>query len=440
MDGWHFTGIGVRSLASALPINLPQARFVSQDGPPECKLADIPYCFVPIAMQDVLISRQPLVNRQSKIIANRLTLHLVDGASTEDAAYALRAVSEFWPQGDKPLFIHCGTGAFNADFFQWPVPANATIELPSSSLYGPDADRLLAAIAPAQPSLCLDLDEQPRNELPPGLCFRFVGFDAQRHTPSELKTLSVQTQPIGVGIAFNVFDETVFQSCLDAGLSAAASWFFKHQKRAPAKTLNAGQAQIVRVLNLVRKNADIREIEAALKLDVALSYKLLRYINSAGFGLSCEIQSFRHAVTILGYEKLNKWLSLLLATASKDPMAPALMHTALTRARLMEILSHGLVDRQEYDNLFITGAFSMLDALLGVSMDRVLESMHLPEPISDALLGRGGVYGPFLDLAKTSEGEDGNALAAQVANLGLSADQFNAAQLQALSFAEMMAL
>jgi c-di-GMP-related signal transduction protein len=110
-----------------------------------------------------------------------------------------------------------------------------------------------------------------------------------------------------------------------------------------------------------------------------MSYKLLRYINSAGFGLSCEIQSFRHAVNMLGYDKLNRWLSLLLATASKDPMAPALMYTALLRGRLMELLSAGLVDKAEYDNLFITGAFSLLDVLLGVGMEQALDAMRLPD-------------------------------------------------------------
>ena len=104
----------------------------------------------------------------------------------------------------------------------------------------------------------------------------------------------------------------------------------------------------------------------------------------------------------------------------------------------MEEWSHGLVERQEYDNLFITGAFSLLDLLLGVSMDKVLESMHLPEPISDALLGRGGVYGPFLDLAQISEGEDGALLAERAGLLGLSAERFNRGQLMALSFADSM--
>jgi EAL and modified HD-GYP domain-containing signal transduction protein len=119
-------------------------------------------------------------------------------------------------------------------------------------------------------------------------------------------------------------------------------------------------------------------------------------------------------------------------------MAPTLMHTALTRARLMEQLGHGLVDKSEYDNLFITGAFSMLDLLLGVTMEDALESMHLPEPILDALLGRGGMYAPFLDLAKAGESSDSAAFAGQAELLGLTGDQVNRALLMALDFADQM--
>lgn len=389
-------------------------------------------------MPSILISRQPLVNRLSKIIANRLSLHFSDGATIKDAAHALNALSESWPQGEKLIFINCGKTLCDSALLDWSIPENATIEIQPAALSGNQSAEFIAALKANGCSLCLVFDTHAEAALAAGLQYRFIGFDARSIPPAELKALAMQTQPYGLGVAFNVYDAQSFQACLDAGVNAAASWFFKHPSKAPAKALNPGQAQIVRVLNLVRKNADVKEIEQALKQDVALSYKLLRYINSAGFGLSCEIQSFRHAVTILGYDKLNKWLSLLLATASKDPMAPALMHTALTRAHLMETLAHGLVEAQEYDNLFITGAFSMLDALLGVSMDKVLDSMHLPEAICDALLGRGGVYGPFLDLAKVSEGEDGQALAKQVSMLGLSADQFNRAQMQALAFADKM--
>lgn len=403
-------------------------------------------------MSDAFISHQPLVNRQSKIIATRLSLHLGTTGDMKTAVSTLNALADVWPQGQKSLFIDCvgradpsaagssTTSPISVGLLAWPIPENATLELPGASLLGDGSSAFREALLAQQPALCLKFDAAAAQAVGTGTPFRFIGFDAKTYTPAQLKVLATKTQPYGIAVAFNVETGQDFRACLDAGMNAAASWFFKTPEGAPAKTLNPGQAQIVRVINLVRKNAGIKEIEAALKQDVALSYKLLRYINSAGFGLSCEIQSFRHAVSILGYEKLNKWLSLLLATASKDPMAPALMHTALTRARLMELLAQGLVDKQEYDNLFITGAFSLLDALLGVSMGSALESMHLPEPVSDALLGNGGFYAPFLQLALACEGRDGQAIAEQAGMLGLSADQLNSAQLQALGFADTMEL
>jgi len=389
-------------------------------------------------MPEVFISRQPLVNRQSRIIATRLTLHLDGQNSMQDAARTLGGLTDCWPQGEKSVFVGCSEQAGDVGLLDWEIPLNATLELHSASLLSEGASAFVAALRARQPALCLDFDAHAAQAVGAGVPFRFIGFDAQSYTPAQLRVLATKTQPYGIALAFNVQTASAFQACLDAGMTAAASWFFKHPTGAPAKALNPGQAQIVRVINLVRRNADVKEIETALKQDVALSYKLLRYINSAGFGLSCEIQSFRHAVSILGYDKLNKWLSLLLAHASKDPMAPALMHTALTRARLMELLAQDLVDKHDLDNLFITGAFSLLDTLLGVDMEHALDAMHLPEPICDALLGNGGLYAPFLDLARACEENDGEAIAEKAGMLGLSADQFNRAQIQALAFADTM--
>lgn len=389
-------------------------------------------------MTEVFISRQPLVNRQSRIIATRLTLHLGNPGNMHDAVSTLHALDGVWPLGAKPVFISCGRTNCDASLLNWSTPENATLELPAAVLLSPSGADLIAALQTWQPAVCLHFDPQAAAALSSGVQFRFVGFDVRRFTLAQLRLLSARTRSHGIGVAFNVDTADDFQACLDAGMTAAAGWFFTVPTGVPARTLNAGQANIVRVLNLVRSNADIREIEDALKLDVAISYKLLRYINSAGFGLCCEIQSFRHAVSMLGYDKLNRWLSLLLATASKDPMAPALMYTAMLRARLMELLASGLVDRSEHDSLFITGAFSLLDALLGVGMEQVLEAMRLPEPICDALLAKGGRYQPFLDLALASEGDDAKVIAEQAGMLGLTAAQFNRAQMQALSFADAM--
>jgi len=386
----------------------------------------------------LLLTRQPVVNAQGHIIAMRLRMH-ANGQPPAAVVDALNDLTDCWPQNERGIFVFFDELPDSRTLLDWVAPANVTVELPGAPLCGSEGAGFVKALKGAGLSLCYNFDDHASAAMENAAAFRFVGFDATSFSPAQLQTLIARLQSRGIPLAFEVETPQEFRACIDAGVSAAAGWFVRQPTETPGRQLNASQAHIVRVLNLVRKNAAVAEIEAALKLDVALSYKLLRYINSAGFGLSCEVQSFRHAVTILGYDKLNKWLSLLLVTASKDPMAPTLLHTALVRGRMMELLGRDLVEPREYDNLFITGAFSLLDLLLGVDMETALEAMHLPEPITEALLGAGGIYAPFLDLARACEENDAHVLAERAEMLGIASASLNRAHLAALSFADAMA-
>jgi EAL and modified HD-GYP domain-containing signal transduction protein len=113
------------------------------------------------------------------------------------------------------------------------------------------------------------------------------------------------------------------------------------------------------------------------------------------------------------------------------------MQASVTRGRFMEILGQSCFDKSEWDNLFITGAFSLLDTLLGTQMHALLDSMHLPEPVTEALDGNRGKYAPFLDLAKACE-SDPAAMAGQAAQLGISPGAINHAELIALSYADTL--
>jgi EAL and modified HD-GYP domain-containing signal transduction protein len=208
----------------------------------------------------------------------------------------------------------------------------------------------------------------------------------------------------------------------------------QQQQTGKSKGINPSQALILQLMDMVRKNADVRQIETALKRDAAVSYKLLRYINSSGFGLGSEIQSLRHAVSLLGYSPLYRWLSVLLATASDNAQSQALMQTAIIRGRFAEMLAQGLLPKSESENLFVTGMFSLLDRLLGMPMEQVLESIQLPAPVVEALLSRSGMYGPFLALAEACESEDG-AIGELADSLFISSRQVNEAHLSALRWA-----
>src|SRR5256885_13178912 len=98
----------------------------------------------------------------------------------------------------------------------------------------------------------------------------------------------------------------------DLGVRLFQGFWFAQPQLVQARTIRPTQATIIQLINLVRQQASTDEIEALLKKDPTLSFNLLRFINSSGFGLSCEITSFRHAVMILGLKKLFRWAALLL--------------------------------------------------------------------------------------------------------------------------------
>ena len=127
------------------------------------------------------------------------------------------------------------------------------------------------------------------------------------------------------------------------------------------------------MLDQLRRNAEVNDLENLLKKDAAISYKLLRYINSAGFGMRSEVQSLRHAVSLIGYTPLYRWLTLMLATSSTDESAAILMQTAIIRGRIVELLGDGNFSKAEQQNMFVMGMFSLLDRLLGVPMEEALK-------------------------------------------------------------------
>ncbi|VTU20546.1 EAL and HDOD domain-containing protein [Variovorax sp. RA8] len=200
-------------------------------------------------------------------------------------------------------------------------------------------------------------------------------------------------------------------------------------------TMQPESMLIVQLMQMIQRNQDVREIEAVLKRDAALTYRLLRYINSPAIGAGVEIHSLRHAVTMLGYAPLFRWLSVLLAMSNAKASPPFLMKKAVLRGRFVELMGKGMLPASDADNLFVVGMFSLIDRLLGVPMREVLGKVQLSEAVQQAILTREGAYGPLLALAESCE-EDGTRAASLAEALFMSADQVNAAHLSALAWAQ----
>lgn len=269
----------------------------------------------------------------------------------------------------------------------------------------------------------------------------FIKFDLailkREAVASFVKLAQTKTQATLVAEKVETAEQYEMLSALGVGLFQGY-WFAK-PVLLEGHTIRPGQAHILRLINLVRKQASTDEIEEIFKHDPTLSFNLLRFINSAGFGLRTEVTSFRHAVMLLGLNRLFKWAALLLTTSNAGNTPAAVGTTAVLRGRLMELLAQQTLAPEESDNAFVVGVFSLLDTMLGVSMEAALATLSLPASVTDALLHRSGSLAPYLELTLACENNDDAAFARTSTQLGLNGSQVNMAHLEALAWAESLA-
>jgi len=222
----------------------------------------------------------------------------------------------------------------------------------------------------------------------------------------------------------------------------------------PERVVAEGQLAPLQLMDMVGQEADSTVIESWLKLHPSLSFELLRFINSAGFGFRGEVRSFRHAVDLMGMRRLFKWAALLLTRSIGPGTAPAVSTAAIVRGRLMELLAlaqaqghaqghdgsapAGSPQAPASDTAFVVGVFSLLDALLATDLATALGHISLPAEASDALLHRQGPLAALLSLTLACESADTVAAGALCNSLGLEIHQVNAAHLQALAWAETL--
>ncbi len=238
-------------------------------------------------------------------------------------------------------------------------------------------------------------------------------------------------------LAKNVETDDDFEACYKMQFQCFEGNYFTRLRPTMPPRVDSDRIRVLELLNKVKNQEEISQLEEGFKHDAMLSYKLLRYINAPINGFQQPIRSIAHALVILGYKQLYRWLTLLLFTSGKaDPRSKALLQNALVRARMTELLGQDKLSPVEREGLFIVGIFSLLDVLLNVPMEKALEQLQLPAPVMAALARREGVYAPFLALAVACEEADQEAIIENAAACGLDANEVNIAQVKALVWAE----
>jgi c-di-GMP-related signal transduction protein len=398
--------------------------------------------------QTNFLVREPLLDPQQRVVGYEICWqHHADAAAPITSAelellvgFVASQVNDAehgWLLRDKILFLEAVPALLSTDALHDLPPEHTVLTLKASALAHPDTLAAVQALRAGGVGILLRDADLVRigsrlGSIASYVEVRFTGGDlgAQAKVYAGLKQSSVRMvgRPVSTWADFDI--------CATLGLDAfVGKLHLTPRPGADVKGMNPAQTLIMQLMQMVRQNADISQLEALLKRDVTVSYKLLRFINSAGFGAGREVQSIRQALALLGYAPLYRWLTLLLATASSSGYSPVLLETAVIRGRLAEILAQDALGKSEAENLFVAGMFSLLDRLLGLPMQHILDSILLSDDVVAALLTRSGKYGPYLALAEACE-LNSSLVASLAASLNLSPLEVNRAHLSALAWAQ----
>jgi EAL and modified HD-GYP domain-containing signal transduction protein len=205
-------------------------------------------------------------------------------------------------------------------------------------------------------------------------------------------------------MAEKVETEEDFKNAYANGFTFFQGYFFATPQIVSATKIPSFKLNQIRILKEVyKKDVDLKTIEAIIKQDISLSYKLLRFLNSSAFGLKSEIRSIMHALTLLGVNEVKKWIALIAMAELGNDKPNELVVASLTRGFFMREFAK-LVNREEnLEDFFLFGVFSLIDALLDKKMEEVVVDLPLSKEVKGALTGQSNIYFKALNIFKKYE-------------------------------------
>ena len=360
------------------------------------------------------IARQPIYDSGMAVVAFELLYKPLDAASPgvkrDPGQAALRAISGAALEigldklaGGLPVHIHFPRELL-VDVPQLPFPAErVVVEVHEEALAEPQALVGVQTLRARGHATALDGYSRPAGDATLLACFGSVKLDISRRQPEELSRLVRELKGRGLKlIAAGVETVEQFERCISLGFEGFQGDFLQHPQTFSARRVPSNKLSTLRlVASLQTENYALDEVEKLLSQDISMSYHVLRCINSSYYNLSRKIDSIRQAIVILGLENLRQ-LCTLLCLQGLDDRPPSLFVQALTRARLCEQLGR-MGGAKDAGPFFMTGLFSLLNALVGMPTEKIVEELPLAPAIRAALISGEGDMGAALQCTRAYE-------------------------------------
>ena len=403
------------------------------------------------------MARQPILNRLREIVGyellfrstsrNAATIVSHDIASASVISNVLAGFGFAEVLGDKIGFINVNQPLFFSELLEI-LPHNQTV-LELLEFVTLDERAMERCLKLKKMGFRLSLDDHfYMSELEEFYkIVDIVKLDILQIPPDELAGMVTRLlrTPVQL-VAEKVETADQFEACQKMGFHLFQGFFFQRPEMLQRDCLEPAELEMLQLLERLRHNPETNEIEDIFRRSPSLAFHLLKLVNSVNIGLRQKINSLRHAITLIGLDKLRHWVHLaLFATADNQNrgLNNPLLEMAAVRGRLME---HLVMQRQSVprgyelaEAAFMTGIFSLFDVLFEVSMEVIIEGLNLTGEITRALLRRGGDLGQLLALAEMVEQANFGEVERLLIAVDISVEELVDAQMEAFNWRGMMA-
>ncbi len=367
---------------------------------------------IPEAHAEFFVARQPILTRDSDVFAYELLFRsgpenvftATDGtqATAELITGRILTVGLDQLSASRPAFINFTRNLLVNDYFTLLPPEQTVIELLEDiEIDGQVVDACRRLRSDGYRLALDDVTSLERYE-PILDLVNFVKVDFQRASEAEREALARargSRRSRIWALAEKVETQTQFHQALELGYDYFQGHFLSRPAMLSGKEIPAFKLSLMELLYAAhRPDFDFGELEAIVRHDVALSYKMLRFANAAAHGVRHRIESVKHALVMLGQEDVVRAVSLLALAGMGADKPEELAVRSVVRASMCEALAPKADLHDSKLDLFLLGMFSNVDVLLDIPMNEVVTRLPTSDEVNAALLTRPGRLRDVLEL------------------------------------------
>ncbi len=214
-----------------------------------------------------------------------------------------------------------------------------------------------------------------------------------------------------------------FETALSMGFTYFQGYFFSKPEIISGKEIVPSKITLLQIVGEAnKKDCSFEKLEKLINRDVSISYKLLRYINSAFFKRAREISTIKHAIVLLGEVEIKRFISMVVTAELASDKPDELVRTSIIRARFCELLGMNSQNGANISELFLMGLFSLIDAMLDKEMGNIMNTLPLSKNIKLALLEEKGELADYLKLVSSYESADWKKFSSMISKININED------------------